>query len=88
MTVYKLKEDVLAQKVVDEMVILEPENGEYFTVNGVGTEMISLLEEGKTEDEVVAAMMILFDVSEADVRQDYQELIVQLKSQGLIEQTG
>ena len=47
MTAYKLKEDVLAQKVVDEMVILEPENGEYFTVNGVGTEMISLLEEGK-----------------------------------------
>lgn len=88
MTVYKLKDDVLAQKVVDEMVILEPENGEYFTVNGVGTEMISLLEEGKTEDEVVAAMMTLFDVSEADVRQDYQELIVQLKSQGLIEQTG
>ena len=82
MTVYKLKDDVLAQKVVDEMVILEPENGEYFTVNGVGTEMISLL------DEVVAAMMTRFDVSEADVRQDYQDLIGQLKSQGLIEQAG
>ena len=88
MTVYKLKDDVLAQKVVDEMVILEPENGEYFTVNGVGTEMISLLEEGKSEDEVVAAMMTRFDVSEADVRQDYQDLIGQLKSQGPIEQAG
>ncbi|MBT82581.1 MAG: hypothetical protein CL587_19595 [Alteromonadaceae bacterium] len=85
MTAYKLKEDVLAQKVVDEMVILEPENGEYFTVNGVGTEMISLLEEGKDEDYVVSAMVSRFDVSEDEVRKDYAELVASLLEQGLIE---
>lgn len=88
MTIYKLKEDVLAQKVVDEMVILEPENGEYFTVNGVGTEMISLLEQGKTEDEVVAVMIASFEVEDDEVRQDYRELVSQLLAQGLVEKTG
>lgn len=85
MTTYKLKSDVLAQKVVDEMVILEPENGEYFTVNGVGSEMIALLEEGKCEDEVVAAMTEKFAVDAEEVRADYQQLLAQLEAQGLVE---
>ena len=85
MTTYKLKSDVLAQKVVDEMVILEPENGEYFTVNGVGSEMIALLEEGKSEDEVVAAMTEKFAVDAEEVRADYQQLLAQLEAQGLVE---
>lgn len=65
--------------------ILEPENGEYFTVNGVGTEMISLLEEGKDEEGVVSAMVSRFDVSEDEVRKDYAELVASLLEQGLIE---
>ena len=85
MTTYKLKSDVLAQKVVDEMVILEPENGEYFTVNGPGSDMIALLEEGKSEDEVVAAMTEKFAVEAAVVRADYKQLLAQLEAQGLVE---
>ncbi|MBU3020906.1 PqqD family protein [Aestuariibacter sp. A3R04] len=85
MATYKLKSDVLAQKVVDEMVILEPENGEYFTVNGVGSDMIALLEEGKSEDEVVAAMTEKFDVDADEVRADYRTLLEQLDEQGLVE---
>ncbi|MBU2977715.1 PqqD family protein [Alteromonas sp. C1M14] len=86
MTMYKLKDDVLAQTVVDEMVILEPTGGEYFTVNGVGTQMIALLEQGKTDEEVVAAMTATFDVSESEVRDDYHALIKQLLLQGLVEE--
>ncbi|MEG3766079.1 PqqD family protein [Alteromonas sp. 14N.309.X.WAT.G.H12] len=86
MTMYKLKDDVLAQTVVDEMVILEPSGGEYFTVNGVGTQMIALLEQGKSDEEVVAAMTAKYDVSASEVREDYQALIDQLVQQGLVEE--
>ena len=86
MSKYKLKQDVLAQKVLDEMVILEPETGEYFTLNGVGTDMVKMLEQGSSEDDIILAITSKFDVTEQEVREDYRNLLKQLIEQGLIEE--
>lgn len=86
MSKYKLKQDVLAQKVLDEMVILEPETGEYFTLNGVGTDMVKMIEQGSSEDDIILAITSKFDVTEREVREDYRNLLKQLIEQGLIEE--
>ena len=86
MSKYKLKQDVLAQKVLDEMVILEPETGEYFTLNGVGTDMVKMIEQGSSEDDIILAITSKFEVTEQEVREDYRNLLKQLIEQGLIEE--
>lgn len=82
---YKFKDDVLAQQVSDEMVILEPESGEYFTVNGVGTSMIALLQQEKSEEEVAQAIAAEYEVNVDEAKSDFAELLNTLKEQGLIE---
>ena len=53
MATYQLKPDLLLQKVADEMVLLEPESGEYFTLNSVGADMLELMQQGKSAPEIL-----------------------------------
>ena len=85
MSEYRLKPGVLAQQVVDEMVILEPEGGTYFTLNNVGAEMINALAQGKGLEQVVAEITTEFNVTVEQARQDYLALLEHMHAQGLVE---
>ncbi|QPG05146.1 PqqD family protein [Salinimonas marina] len=85
MTSYKIKDDVLAQQVADEMVILEPEHGNYYTVNGVGASMIAMLREAKSLSEITQNIANQYEVEEQTAKADYLELLEKLKAEGLVE---
>lgn len=81
---YQLINNVLFQKVDNETVILEPENGNYFTLDPVGTFMIENLQQGKTVEQVLTLMNTTYDVSVEQATADMQELINQMISQKLM----
>lgn len=81
---YQLINNVLFQKVDNETVILEPENGNYFTLDPVGTFMIENLQQGKTVEQVLTLMNTTYDVSVEQATADMQELINQMTSQKLM----
>lgn len=81
---YKLKDDVLFQKVDDETVILEPETGFYFTLDSVGTFMVERLQDGLSTSEVVSAVLEHFDAEQQEVEADLAELIAEMKNNKLI----
>ncbi|MGV2870729.1 PqqD family protein [Colwellia sp. E150_009] len=81
---YQLAENVLFQKVAEETVILEPNTGEYYTLNAIGTFMVELLQAGRTQAEVINTVLEKYQVEQAEVTQDLEALVTQMLNQGLI----
>lgn len=80
-----LREGLLLQKVVDEMVILEPNSGDYFTLNSVGALMLEHMQAGNTSEQVAQKISDEYAVSAEQVLQDLAELLVNLEQAGLAE---
>lgn len=84
----KLNEGLLIQKVVDEIVILEPESGDYYTLNETGAIMLENLQQGKTVAEISAVMSAEFNVDTQAIEQDLSELLNELEKSGLAQKTN
>jgi hypothetical protein len=85
MSNYQLKADLLVQKVDDEMVLLEPESGDYFTLNPVGADMVELFQQGLDIDLVAEKISDLYKVSATEAKQDFLDLLAQLENEQLAE---
>jgi len=81
---YQIKENVLFQKVVEETVILEPNTGEYFTLDPIGTVMVEKIQDGLTFDEVVNSITDVYDVEAEEVENDLNQLISEMKDKDLL----
>jgi len=81
---YQLVDNVLFQKVMDETVILEPENGHYFTLDPVGTFMIENLQSGNNIEQVIQNVKNTYNVSASEVEADLQTLITKMLEQKLL----
>lgn len=82
---YRIPETTLLQDVADEMVLLNPESGEYYTLDAVGARMITLLRDLDDEATVVEALVTEYEVDEARVTKDLRALLEQMAGQGLVE---
>ncbi len=83
-TTYQLAENVLFQKVSEETVILEPETGQYYTLDEIGTFMVENIQQGKTITAVVTCVLENYQADEQEVSQDLNELIADMLKQGLL----
>ena len=83
-SIYKLADNVLFQKVAEETVILEPETGEYFTLDAVGTFMIETLHSGQNITQTVLAVNDNYDTTGADILSDITNLVGKMKHKGLL----
>ncbi len=57
--------------------------GESFTVNETGREIIKMLREGKSEEEIIEALVELYDVERETAERDYDEFVAMLKNMKL-----
>lgn len=75
---------IVWRMVHDEAVLLSPQNGEYFGLNEVGSAFWAGLDGRKTVGELVAGIMGEYDVPQDVLEADLLELIVELKTKGLV----
>ncbi|PCI52715.1 MAG: hypothetical protein COB45_11840 [Gammaproteobacteria bacterium] len=80
---YRLAEDVLFQKVAEETVILEPETGEYYTLNAIGTFIIEQFQQGHSKTDVIDLVLETYQADIAEVTQDIDALLTQMLKQKL-----
>ena len=85
---YKIQDDLLLQKVVDETVILDPESGDYFSLDEVGSRMIELFRDKGSIDATVKAMIQEYNVDEASVERDLISLLDEMAQHGIVEKVG
>lgn len=87
MTSIKIHSGVMLQKVAEEMVLLEPTTGNYFTLNEIGAIIVEFAQSGRSIDDIVEALCSEFDVAEKVARDDVHKLLAQLVEQGLAEES-
>ncbi|MGE0600102.1 MAG: PqqD family protein [Dehalococcoidia bacterium] len=79
-----LKSDVVARSAGDEMILLDLESGEYFTLNAVGAVIWKGLESGLDLSQILTAVIEQFEVEEPVAKSDIDEYIDSLISEGLV----
>ncbi|NTW23527.1 MAG: PqqD family protein [Lentimicrobium sp.] len=66
--------------------LFNPSTGESFTVNPLGAEIIEMLKEGKTEEEITQNLLGLYEVDSKTLQKDLHDFNDILKLHQLLEQ--
>ena len=53
--------------------------GETFTLNGIGRDIFKMLQNGKTDQEIIDSVLEDYDVDRVTLEKDYSDFINQLK---------
>ena len=77
--------DVLASELGAEVVMLNLNDGTYYGLDGAGAEIWKRLQRTATVDEIVSAIVELYDVDAVRCREDVCTLLRQLLERGLVE---
>ncbi len=81
---YKVPETVVVQQVLEEMVLLDSEQGGYWELNPTAAEIFTLLRAGNTRDEVLVQLLSDYEIAEADFTKDFEALLAELVGYGLL----
>ena len=81
---FRRSETVLTAEFDDTLMMLNVETGSYHDINGTGARIWALLAEPRTEAELVAALVISFDVSPEICAEQVAEFIDMLRDRNLI----
>ena len=77
--------DVLASELGAEYVLLNLNNGTYYGLEDVGSEIWKMLQNPVTVDDICSALIKTFEVEPVRCRRDIMKLLVELLTHGLIE---
>jgi hypothetical protein len=80
--------DVTATVLDSEAVLLNLENGVYYSLNRVGTVVWEFLMNDQPLEAVLASIRDRFDVAEDVAREDVAVLVTHLRGEGLIVERG
>ena len=84
----KISDNVVWRDLEGEIVILNLTSGVYFSVEGVGTRIWTLISEQVATEDIIGKLISEFDVEESQLRSDVESLVKNLADQGLIEVSG
>lgn len=79
-----ISEDVLAQELAGETVLLDLASESYFGLDAVGTRVWQLLRAGQGEDELIDTLLNEYEVERHKLAADVSELLEELEEAGLI----
>ena len=83
---FTVSKDVLFQEVGGETVLLDLASEQYFGLDGVGTRVWQLLNEGLGQGAMVDVLLDEYEVERERLEADVRELLASLLEAGLIEQ--
>ena len=84
-TVYKRNIDVVAANLDGELVMMSIQAGNYYGVGGVGTLIWELLDQPRSQDELVDAVIAAYDVERERCAADVGAFVEELTGLNLIE---
>lgn len=78
----KLKKNIATS---EEGFIFNPGTGDSFSANPIGTDILSMLKEGKSVEAIVKAICSKYDADQSQVEKDLDDFESQLKDYGILE---
>ncbi len=74
-----MQDDIILAEVEGEGMIIDVEKGTSYFLNETALLIYSMMREGKTVEDIKAALIAEYDVDEADVENDIREFIGKLE---------
>jgi hypothetical protein len=85
---YNRNNKSISGRLHDELVMMNIEQGKYFSLNPVATRIWDLLENPLSLEELVQPLLDEYDVDESQCREDVQNYLEEMKKLGLIFSEG
>ncbi len=79
-----ISDQVLLQEMDGETVLLNLENGHYYSLNPVGSDFWKQITEDNSLSRCIKLLMSKYDVEQDQLETDLQALIQQLKTAGIL----
>ena len=76
--------EIITNEIDDEILMMSIEDGKYYGLNPVGSEIWKLIEEPKTLEEVIPALMEIFEIDEDSCRKESLEFIESMIKNNII----
>lgn len=81
---YQIPQTVFIQEIDDEVILLDTTTQEYFSLNEVGKNIIDLISENLTKDEMVEELSNIYEVDKIQIEKDLINFVKLLEEKGLI----
>lgn len=81
---YQIPQTVFIQEIDDEIILLDTITQEYFSLNEVGKNIIDLISENLTKDEMVEELSNIYEVDKIQIEKDLTNFAKALEEKGLI----
>jgi hypothetical protein len=75
---------VVHETIDDEVVIIDFENGSYYSLDKVGADIWNLIKDGATVSEIVAGITHRYEGKHQDIEKGVNQLITELQQENLI----
>jgi len=75
---------IIAKELQGEKVLLNMENGDYFTLNSMGAEIYDHISDGKDIPAIIDILLNKYDISHDILKADIISLINQMKEKNII----
>jgi hypothetical protein len=82
---FKVSPNVVAQRVEDQIVVVNLETNRIFALNSTGARLWELLSEGHDESEIHAQLREEYAVEGNELRDEIEGLLAQLNAEALVE---
>ncbi len=79
MSLPRPSEDVVVQRVGEDLVLVHLKTNEIFALNATGARFWELLAQGKSRDEIEASLLFEYDVSREELEREIDSIVSQLK---------
>lgn len=84
---YQIPQTVFIQEIDDEVIVLDTETQEYFSLNEVGKDVLDFISKNLSHDEIVEELCSMYEVEKNQIENDFQNFIKALEEKGLIFKT-
>ncbi|MGH7884318.1 MAG: PqqD family protein [Thermodesulfobacteriota bacterium] len=86
---YKIRTPQISHETIDgETVIINLDNGNYYSLNGIGADIWNLIENGADKKSITGIIKVNYDIIKVDFENSLNNLINELLSEGLIVTSG
>jgi len=80
--------DVLTRSVGDDLVLVQLDRSEIFSLNPTGARLWRLLMDGESVSDAVSLLLSEYDVDETALRAEVEALVSNLANEGLLRPTA
>ena len=81
---YQIPQTVFIQEIDSEVILLDTQTQEYFSLNGVGKDIVELLSKNLSKDEIIEELSNIYEVDKPQIEKDLLNFLKALEEKGLI----